>query len=86
MANCKDCLHQCYTEATEEACNFFVDMTKYVEVVRCKDCIKCEEHYPIKEYNKCAVKAYYCLVNRCHVKPDHFCSFGEKMDGKGESE
>lgn len=25
MANCKECVHKCYTEPTEEACNFFID-------------------------------------------------------------
>lgn len=34
MVNCKECLHQCYTDdlvSTEETCNFFIDKNKYVE-------------------------------------------------------
>ena len=38
-----------------------------VEVVRCKDCTYCSEHYNICHYG----------VGR-DVKPDHYCSYGER--------
>ena len=38
-----------------------------VEVVRCKDCIYCSEHYNICHYG----------VGR-DVKPDHYCGYGER--------
>lgn len=40
MVNCKNCLHECYTEdlSENEVCNFFIDKTEYVKVVLCKDC------------------------------------------------
>jgi hypothetical protein len=38
-----------------------------VEVVRCKDCVYCGEHYNICHYG----------VGR-DVKPDHYCGYGER--------
>ena len=38
-----------------------------VEVVRCKDCTYCSEHYNICHYG----------VGR-DVKPDHYCGYGER--------
>lgn len=45
MATCNDCLslsvcykHEHYGKETEEPCEDFKDKSRYVEVVRCKDC------------------------------------------------
>ena len=74
MANCKDCLHQCYMEATEEACNFFVDKTKYVEVVRCKDC-KFFIH-PTATDGLCELDGNHRII----WLNDDFCAYGERKD------
>ena len=44
-----------------------------VEVVRCKDCESYNGHR-------------YCNYHADPVMDDDFCSYGEKMDGKGEGE
>ena len=65
MAKCLDCIHQCYTEPTEEACNFFIDKNKYVEVVRCKDC----KHF-MSDICYFDMGLHFC-------RGDDFCSYGE---------
>jgi hypothetical protein len=45
-----------------------------VEVVRCKDCVYCEDEL----FCICAGQTYLS------VTPNHFCGHGVKMDGKGE--
>ena len=82
MATCKDCLHidVCYMvehygfdideNHQEYDCHQFKDRTKYVEVVRCKDC-----------KHGCAIDSGNYLCNRKmigKVRPDDFCSFGER--------
>ena len=42
-----------------------------VEVVRCKDCV---------EYNEKLGRCVWWLYD---VKPDDFCSYGERKDGEG---
>ena len=51
MAKCNDCLHQCYTEATEESCNFFIDKTKYMEVVHGRWILTAHEEYANCRWN-----------------------------------
>jgi hypothetical protein len=50
-------------------------LSDVVEVVRCKDCAWYDE------WNRCVnshcTKSYY----GCHVKENHFCSYGERKDG-----
>ena len=79
MANCEDCLHQCYMEATEEACNFFVDKTKYVEVVRCKDCKNAVNHPFMADSQKVVCTK---SVNFRAVESGHYCSYGERREGE----
>ena len=47
-----------------------------VEVVRCKDCVYCED----KLFCVCPGQTYLS------VTANHFCGHGVKMDGKGEGE
>ena len=79
MLNCKDCIHDCYTEGfceVQEICNFFVDKTKYVEVVRCKDC----KHF-IPFANECyEPHNYYTEEGYREVCDNDFCSYGERKD------
>ena len=75
MTNCKNCLHECYTDdlAENEACNFFVDKAEYVKVVHCKDC----KHLGFK-----GLCYGYCKNRVCGiVNPSDFCSYGERKDG-----
>lgn len=50
-----------------------------VEVVRCKDCIKCV-HDKIFGH-------YWCnrMNSTYKVKPDDFCSYGERMEGDADA-
>lgn len=77
MANCKGCIHQCYTEVTEEACNFFVDKTKYVEVVLCKDCAS-KVHDNASDEDWCNNPDGLC----CRLEDHYFCPFGTKRVDK----
>lgn len=51
-----------------------------VEVVRCKDCKISDYCYPIKEKGKEAEEGWYCKRNSKYVKPNDFCSYGERKD------
>ena len=42
-----------------------------VEVVRCRDCVYCNEHHNVCHYGEGR-----------DVKPDHYCSYGERKDEK----
>lgn len=52
-----------------------------VPVVRCKDCRRCDG-FPRKEIEPNEIGI--CRINRMAVKPDDFCSYGERRadDGK----
>ena len=52
-----------------------------VEVVRCKDC----KHYmPQKKSEHWENRANYCnRLVRIKVRPNDFCSYGERKDGDG---
>lgn len=83
MAKCKDCLHYeaCLAFSkvinaardVEQGCEHFKDRTKYVEVVRCKEC-----SYRDPENWHCdhPVWAWYPFSK----KPDDFCSYGERRN------
>ena len=49
-----------------------------VEVVRCKNCRDCEMGYPEKRLDREATQAWLCKRYKRHVKPDDFCSHGER--------
>ena len=58
-----------------------------VPVVRCRDCKKCVVHRTRKNHNL----MYFCSLLGANidapyqVNPNHFCSFGEKMDEEAET-
>ena len=57
-----------------------------VEVVRCKDCKYAELCYPSKCIGEEAEPAYVCNMTDKIVSVDGYCTFGAKMDGKGDGE
>ncbi len=83
MATCRDCLHDeaCRSLLTamgytvdgdgneaDKRCGTFKAKTKCVEVVLCKDC---------KTYSNGT-----CWKMRGKMKPDDFCSYGERKDNE----
>lgn len=59
----------------EERCSSFKDRTKYVEVVRCKDCKKISPSVT-------AIKdSVWCREFRAYMPCDGFCSYGERREG-----
>lgn len=52
-----------------------------VEVVRCKDCKRCFKHTTKRNRQK----MWICMRNDVDlfVRPDDFCSYGERKDGDG---
>ena len=77
MATCKDCIHYdiCTFNLTgneNEKCPHFLDKADVVEVVRCKDCKSFVE-------NKEARVTYFRReLKNLTVKPNDFCSCGER--------
>ena len=57
-----------------ELCEYFKTHTKYVEVVRCKDC----EHYNNKDINLLP----HCTLSGITKFEDDFCSDGERREGE----
>lgn len=51
-----------------------------VEVVRCKDCARCDHCYPMKNKGEEAKEGYYCDYNKRHVNPNGYCSYGERKE------
>jgi hypothetical protein len=89
VAKCKDCIHFAvcspHTEPDESypevgGCPAFKSNDDFMEVVRCKDC----KHY--KPQSKSAhwnSKALYCCRSATvKMKPDDFCSYGERREGE----
>lgn len=101
MAECKDCIHFeiCCEDwafnsegktsaeqykaimAGKQPCRFFKNKADVVEVVRCKDCI----HWGGVTFG------YICrrlsgTTLRNETRESDFCSYGEKMDGKGDTQ
>ena len=56
-------------------------VVEFLPVVRCKDCRRCDG-FPRKEIEPNEIGI--CRINRMAVKPDDYCSFGERRsyDGK----
>lgn len=79
MATCKDCIHYevCQyhreTKMTDNECFNFKDKSRYIEVVRCKDCIS------RGRVDECAM-AYRCDCGEQHTWEcdNDFCSYGLK--------
>lgn len=84
MARCKDCVHYEACSAfskiinsareVEKGCEYFKDLTKYVEVVRCKDCVY--------RHDSCFAGSgnTYCDKKHTYSPLDGFCSYGERKD------
>lgn len=87
---CKGCNKEFPNEPCEPAeCYiqqglFRTQAADVVEVVRCKDC----KHYKPQNKSKRwhGTKKYCCRVSVIKVSDNDFCSFGAKMDGKGEND
>ena len=62
---------------TEEKCKQFKNITKYVEVVRCKDCKHFVQNEP---YDPCECMKWTVKWGVANVNPDDFCSYGERKD------
>jgi hypothetical protein len=54
-----------------------------VEVVRCKDCAACDRCYPAKALGEEAAVGWYCKFRKTYVKPNDFCSHGERKEQSG---
>lgn len=78
MANCKDCLHRCYTASIveEEPCNFFIDRNQCVLVVRCKDCM----YHP--DYEVLSIDT--CLPHKCPMWDNGDDGWGAHWNGHDE--
>ena len=93
MAKCTDCLHYnaCLKfyklvvggepttigNTAERVCENFKDRTKYVEVVRCKDCTNAVRHETFPWSRRCKIED--CRFSH---KASHFCSYGERREGE----
>ena len=84
MNECKACLlhSMCYlTHApTSVACGEFVDRTKFVGVVRCKDCFFWDKRNK-GIGDECVCGFHSDKVFYFYSKPNDFCSYGERKDG-----
>jgi hypothetical protein len=85
VATCGDCVHAVickqvnggwFSPENPAYCKGFKDRTKFVEVVRSKDCKRYVE-------NKEAFVTY-CKrgLRDVYAKPDDFCSYGERKDNE----
>lgn len=92
---CRDCIHERVCEKlcprgllpyqsdeypAELFCKHFKDKADVVEVVRCKDCKRCELRYPAKAIGEEAIEGYYCRPNQRYVKSTDFCSYGTSKE------
>ena len=74
-----DNLAECFTEADMVLRKMLnVDA---VEVVRCRDCKRCFKHTTKRNRQH----MWICMRNDTdvYVRPDDFCSYGERKDGDG---
>ena len=68
-----------YTPATRQAHRMGVEaLAKAVEVVRCKDCNYYKPQHKSAHWHN--VTLYCCRSAAVKVKPDDFCSYGERKD------
>ena len=84
---CGDCFHAdlCkkskmivgFSRDNPAYCGMFLNSTDVAPVVRCKDCKHYEIHKP-KVLENCERNGYIIPM-----KPDDFCSYGERKDGDG---
>ena len=84
MSKCGDCLYfgMCshYIDAEETfpeiegGCRVFKNKDAFVEVVRCKDCKRAENHGADHEI--------FCNLIGAYMGNDGFCSYGERRNGE----
>ena len=84
---CGDCFHAdlCkkskmivgFSRDNPAYCGMFLNSADVAPVVRCKDCKHYEIHKP-KVLENCERNGYIIPM-----KPDDFCSYGERKDGDG---
>lgn len=56
-----------------------------IDLVRCKDCIHCADDYVDTGFG--AMPTFTCDIFEGYgvgIKPDHYCSYGEREDGEQE--
>lgn len=94
MKKCGDCIHAdacehnqnipLFNSANEAYCKGFKDRTKYVEVVRCKDCKHSHDHEINRNY-RCHRHARdgYSQVFDATFTDNDFCSYGERRTDNG---
>lgn len=86
---CKDCIHHVVCAvyapnfddvlANGENCSEFKNESDFVEVVRCKDCLYCEEcHY--EEEGESPYIKLKCKWSNYSRQSNDYCSLGEKKD------
>ena len=88
MTLCDRCVHwnvcgneTCYDDDAKNALQRCAD---FLEVVRCKDC---KYYKPQVKSAQWENKTNYCCRSAViKVNPNDYCSYGAKMDGKGEGE
>ena len=80
MSECKDCLSHpmCYLchSPNSTTCGQFLDKNKYVEVVRCKDCMYWEKR--LVNSKGFAI----CSASGMDITENDFCSYGERREGE----
>lgn len=85
--NGNDMYARAYNTCYESIVNLInaISAADVVEVVRCKNCVN---RVPIDErlYSHKGKPAMYCFVHSRLCGENEYCSYGEKMDGKGEGE
>lgn len=87
MKKCGDCIHADICKQVNGGwfsceniayCRGFKDRSKYVEVVRCKDC---KHYHPMKPYPSYNGSVNYCCRSGyIKVSDNDFCSYGEKRE------
>ncbi len=48
------------------------------EVIRCRECVSCKHCYPAKAIDEEPIEGWRCERYGRYVKPDDFCSYGER--------
>ena len=75
---CKEVIGGWFSPKNPAYCKGFKDRTKYVEVVRCKDC---------KHYFHYGESVYGCRTfGMMKTKHNGFCSYGERKDNERKAD
>lgn len=71
----------CYSEVDVANLLLHAPTVDAVEVVRCRDCKRCFKHTTKRNRQY----MWICMRNDAdlYVRPDDFCSYGERKDGDG---